>query len=89
MMGVFLFPTQLVGETSKKLPNRLEQTLPVRGLLDVKAMALQGFLNLLFMDNFHAGVRIWIHMSLPSYVGYRCSSFSLAADVVSIDQERW
>jgi hypothetical protein len=50
--GSFLFPTRLVGETSKKLTKPVEQTLPLRCLPYVKALLLQGFLNLLVMDNF-------------------------------------
>src|SRR5258708_16853469 len=66
--GPFLFPTRSVGETSKKLPKRLEQTLPLRFLPCVKAVLLQGFLNLLVMDNFQAGVRKRMHVSLPSFL---------------------
>ena len=49
-----MFPTRSVGETSKKLPKRLEQTWPLRFLPCVKALSLQSFLNLLVMDDFHA-----------------------------------
>jgi hypothetical protein len=52
--GAFLFPSRLVGETSKQLLKRLEQALPVSCSFGVQAVALQGFLNLLVMDNFQA-----------------------------------
>jgi len=66
--GLFLFPTGLVVETSKKLSKRLEQTLPSHFLPCVMALLLQSFLNLLVMDNFQPTIRKRLHMSLPSFL---------------------
>src|SRR5258708_30312617 len=95
--GPFLFPTRSVGETRKKLTKGLGQTLRLRLLPCVMALLLQGFLNLLAMDNFQAGVRKRMHVLLPSFlpngmvriVGCQRSSLSLIADALSIDDERW
>jgi hypothetical protein len=73
------------------------QTLSLRFLPCVKALLLQGFLNLLVMDNFQAGVRKRMHVSLPSFlpngmvrvVGCQRSSLSLITDALSIVDERW
>jgi hypothetical protein len=48
-------------ETSKKRTKCLKQTLPLRFLSRTKALLLQGFLNLLVMNDFQAGVRKGIH----------------------------
>jgi hypothetical protein len=53
----FSFPARWGGQTSQHLSKHLKQPLPVRFLSGVKAVMLQGFLNLLVMDYFHAAVR--------------------------------
>lgn len=63
--GFFLFPTGVSGETSQHSSKHLAQTLSVCCLPVVRAVSLQGFLNHLVMDHFHAGVRR-IHRKLPS-----------------------
>src|SRR6266566_9696841 len=78
--GAFSFPSRLVGETSKQLLKRLEQALPVSCSFGVQAVALQGFLNLLVMDNFQADVRKRIHTPLPSCASCQHNNRSYGPD---------